>query len=77
MLWLIVYPLALVSLHVSRRFGDRVQALLTLALGSVVVVASAWDLAVDPWAWDWLFLATGVFAVALGSFLLWRLRAAH
>jgi hypothetical protein len=31
-LWLIVFPLALVASFVGRRFGDRVQGRLSLAL---------------------------------------------
>jgi peptidoglycan/LPS O-acetylase OafA/YrhL len=73
-LWLIVYPLAMAGLFVGRRFGDRVQALLSLALGSVLVVVSAWDLAVNPWPWDWLSLATGAFAIVVASILLRRPR---
>jgi hypothetical protein len=73
-LWLIVYPLAMAGLFVGRRFGDRVQGLLSLALGFVLVVASAWDLAVDSWPWDWLSLATGAFAIVVASILLRRPR---
>jgi hypothetical protein len=66
-LWLIVLPVVVVGLLVGGRFGDRVQGLLSLALGFVLVVASAWDLAVDSWPWDWLSSATGAFAMVMGQ----------
>jgi uncharacterized membrane protein YqgA involved in biofilm formation len=71
----LVYLLALVGLVISRRFGDRLQYRLLLALGCFALGVSVASLVTEPSALDWLGVLLGASAASLALVFLLRLRS--
>ena len=76
-LWVVVFPLAVLALLIGRRRGDRFQQQFMLVLGLLVLGLSIASVAADPRSLVWAGVLVGATAVGMSALFLWCMRGRH